>query len=123
MSFCYPATEGERSYIRGSGGGRGAAAGKRWVERFHPVKSGAKQACKIMIGLSVEPDFSAAMRQTWRAAYEETPPAIAHTDIAACYEASIKLISDWSRDCFLVVQCYLGDLSVQVSSLYSRREI
>jgi hypothetical protein len=97
VSFCYPATEGERSYIRGSGGGRGAAAGKRWVERFHPVKSGGKQACKIMIGLSVEPDFSAAMRQTWRAAYEETPPAIAHTDIAACYEASIKLISDWSQ--------------------------
>jgi len=38
VSFCYPAMEGERSYIRDKEGGRNAGTAKRWVERFHPCK-------------------------------------------------------------------------------------
>jgi hypothetical protein len=99
VSFCYPAAEGERTYLRGSRSGRGTAAnaGKQWLERFHPVRPGAKQFYRLMLGLRVESNFPAAMRQAWRTAYADAPPQIAHTDIPACYEASIKLISDWSQ--------------------------
>ena len=97
VSFCYPATEGERSYLRSRETGRSTDESKRWVERFHPVQTGVKHSYKIMIRLDVTPDFPTAMRQAWRAAYAEMPPPISQTDLAACYEASIKLISDWSQ--------------------------
>ena len=97
VSFCYPATEGERSYLRRNRSGRNAADHKQWVERFHPVAAGVKHAYNIMIGLSVETNFPTAMRRAWRAAYEEKPPLMAHTDLSANYAASIHLISDWSK--------------------------
>ena len=97
VSFCYPATEGERSYLRGKGAKRNAGDRKHWVERFHPVQIGVKHSYKIVIRLSVETDFASAMRHAWRTAYEDKPPLIARTDLSACYEASIKLISDWSK--------------------------
>jgi len=99
VSFCYPATEGERSYLRGPASGRSAGQRTHWAERFHPVQAGIKHSYQIMIGLSCETNFPAAMRYAWRTAYAENPPAIARTDISACYEASIKLISDWSKTC------------------------
>ena len=97
VSFCYPPMEGERSYLRGKSSGQDAKDHKRWVERFHPVQTGIKHSYKILIGLSVETNFPVAMRHAWRTAYDEAPPLIAHTDMLACYESSIKLISDWSK--------------------------
>lgn len=104
VSFCYPATEGERSYLGSHKrskselqGGAYADNHKRWEERFHPVQVGVQHSYQLMIQLAVTPDFPTAMRQTWRAAYEHSPPAIARTDVAASYAASIKLISDWSQ--------------------------
>jgi hypothetical protein len=99
VEFCYPATEGERTYLRPRtpGGSRNAAPAKCWAERFHPVQSGVKHSYTILINLGVEPDFPRAMRQAWQMAFANLHPPVAKADIPACYEASIKLISDWSR--------------------------
>lgn len=97
VSFCYPATEGERSYLRRKEGGETTGERKLWAERFHPVQVGIKHSYKVMIRLSVETNYPTAMQHAWRAAYAEHPPEIARADLPACYDASIKLISDWSR--------------------------
>jgi hypothetical protein len=95
VAFCYPAAEGERSYLRESGRGRDST--KRWVERFHPVQAGVRHSYRILIDLSVEPDFPTAMRHAWRTAFENIHPPTARTDVRAAYEASIGLIADWSK--------------------------
>ena len=97
VSLYYPATEGERTYFRGQGSNRNISGSKHWVERFHPVKSGIKHAYKVLIDLSENPNFSSAMRHSWRVAFENIHPPVATTDIPASYKASISLIADWSK--------------------------
>ena len=94
VAILYPASEGQRSYLR-RGGLKGKPSG--WVERFHPVQPGVKHSYSVLISLSQQPDFPQAMRQAWRSGFEQIHPPVAKTDIAASYEASIQLISDWSR--------------------------
>ena len=94
VTIYYPASEGERSYLFGrSRGGRT----RGWVERFHPVRGGVKHSYTVLIGLTEQSDFPNAMRHAWRTAFGRIHPAVAKTDVPASYEASIKLISDWSR--------------------------
>ena len=99
VALYYPATEGERSYIRipGQRRGRNKPQPKRWVERFHPVQAGVRHTYKVLINLSEQFDFPKAMRHAWRAAYEDIHSQVVETDIQASYEASIKLIADWSK--------------------------
>jgi hypothetical protein len=93
----YPASEGQRSYLR-----RGPDRGSRtqpegWVERFHPVQPGVKHAYTLLIALSQEAGFPEAMRHAWRLGFEQLHPPVATVDVAACFEASIQLIARWSR--------------------------
>lgn len=89
--FCYPGSEGERSYLRPRNRRHG------WVERFHPVQPGVRHGYELLIGLSEQSSFPPAMSQAWRLAYESIHPPASEVDIAASYEASIQLISHWSK--------------------------
>jgi len=91
VTLCYPASEGERSYLLRRSHNRG------WVERFHPCQPGVKHDYAIIIALSQQPGFSQAMRQAWRLGFAALHPPVAQVDIAASYEASIQLIAHWSR--------------------------
>lgn len=97
VAFLFPGSEGQRSYLRSRRSGRTRSIPTGWVERFHPVQSGTRQAYTLLIGVSQQPDFPRAMRWAWRLAYEHTPPPTAKVDVPATYAASIKLIADWSR--------------------------
>jgi hypothetical protein len=91
VTFCYPASEGQRSYLLRRSHNRG------WVERFHPCQTGVQHAYTLLIGLSQQPDFPQAMRHGWRQGFADIHPAVPQVDIAASYEASIQLIAHWSR--------------------------
>lgn len=86
-ALCFPASEGERSYLRRDG----------WAERFHPVRPGVKHAYDILFQLSQQPDFPRAMKSAWRLGFDQIHPPAVKVDVAACYDASIQLVSDWSR--------------------------
>ncbi len=90
-AFCYPASEGERTYLLR----RRPSAG--WAERFHPVQAGVKHSYRLLINLSATPNFPQAMRSAWRLAFEQIHPPVARVDIAASYEASVQLIAHWSQ--------------------------
>lgn len=95
VSFCYPATEGERSYLRSRTLPRDENA-KRWAERFHPVEPGVSHRYKILVHLSEERAFPHAMRNAWRTAFHRIHPPAASTDLRASYEAGISLLAKWS---------------------------
>lgn len=99
VAFYFPATEGERSYLRAPGrrGNRGNLQPQRWVERFHPVQPGVKHTYKLLIVLAETQDFPSAMREAWRTAFDRIHPPVARTDVGASYEASIKLLATWSK--------------------------
>jgi hypothetical protein len=67
------------------------------VERFHPVAQDVQHRYKVLVNLSEQDRFPLAMKQAWRLAYQNVTPAIVKADIPACYDASISLISDWSK--------------------------
>ncbi|HEY3285028.1 MAG TPA: hypothetical protein VGN26_22375 [Armatimonadota bacterium] len=90
LAFVYPAAEGQRTYLRGEGG-------DQWSERFHPLRPGVRHTYKLLLHLSRQPGFPAALRRAWRAAHALTYHPTASVDVPAAYEASISLISDWSR--------------------------
>ena len=96
LTFCFPATERDRSYFRGvDQSGRSQAA--RRVERFHPVQSGVNHRYKLLILLSEEQNFAHAMQHAWRTAYATINRSAVTTDVPAIYEASIKLVAAWSQ--------------------------
>ncbi|MEO8354185.1 MAG: hypothetical protein ABI680_20850, partial [Chthoniobacteraceae bacterium] len=89
----FPGTEGARTYLKPRGQRRET---KGWSERFHPVERGVRHAYKVRIDIGARADFPAALRDTWRTAFEKIHPPVAKTDIAASYEAGMKLIADWA---------------------------
>ncbi len=97
VSLYFPASEGQRSYIRSSAGQRRNREAGRWVERFHPVKQDMQHGYKMLIHVSEHDKFPRAMRQAWRVAYQNVPRPKVTSDIPACYEASISLVADWSQ--------------------------
>ena len=96
-AFYYPASEGQRSYLRRSRGRGSQTQPDGWVERFHPVQPGVKHVYSVVIALSQEPSFPQAMCHAWRLGFEHLHPPVAKVDITASYEASIQLIAHWSR--------------------------
>jgi hypothetical protein len=95
LVICFPGSEGDRSCLTSR---RRASNNKPgWSERFHPVQTGVKHTYEVVMDVSVEPDFHTAMHHAWRAAYALANPQIVPADIPATYEATISLLSDWSR--------------------------
>lgn len=94
LTIAYPATEGQRSYVRGPGG----RSAKGMVERFHPLGEGFSHRYSVLLHLQPTRDFPQAMRAAWRCAFREICPSIEPVDLDAVYNASINLLSNWVRD-------------------------
>ncbi len=98
VTFHYPGTEGERSYLRGPRGQGGPRPGPRWAERFHPVQPNVQHAYHVLIHVSRPPDFPEAMRCVWRVGLSAAQPAVEPVDLAAVSRVSHQLLIDLSRD-------------------------
>jgi hypothetical protein len=92
VTFRFPGTEADRTYLRGKTGPSG-----RGAERFHPLKTGVPHGYQILVAAAEGPTFPVAMRDAWRLAYATFAPPIAKTDVPAVYRASMDLVSRLSR--------------------------
>lgn len=94
VTFCHPASEGERSYFRSQ---RLAGNGKGWVERYHPVKRGISHRYEILIHLQRSRSFPDAMRNSWRMAFQHASSPVKTVNIPEVYQASMDLVSHWVK--------------------------
>lgn len=83
----FPGNEGERTLIRGGSGP------KRWALRAHPVTEGFRQDYRLVVRLTTEPDFPAALKHTWDATHNLFDPAIYRCDLDAIYAQAIGALT------------------------------
>lgn len=95
LAFCYPGTEGERTYLPQPAGTPRDGIRRGWARRFHPMVS-YSYTPSILIDLSRHSDFVGAMRHAWRLAFNIQPPRILQAPVADCYHASLDLVTSWS---------------------------
>jgi hypothetical protein len=86
--FVFPGMEGERSYIAGP-----AVDGRRWAYRSHPVAVGVAHRYRLLIQVGRTPDFSAAVRRTWRTVYDLYKLPTIKVDLKKCYKDGMELLS------------------------------
>ena len=92
VGFCYPGTEGARSY-----GGRGGG----WNHVWHPVRRGFGQAYDLLVRPRPPAvDFPAAMTDAWRFAFDAYAPVVRPAASTALYRDGLAVFARYYRDDF-----------------------
>lgn len=65
LVYCYPGSEGERTYADG-----GSRREKRWARRSHPVRTDIEHNYKIQLKFSKSSDFPQAVESHWKEAFD-----------------------------------------------------
>ena len=92
LAFDFPGSEGERTYIAGR------SDSPRWAERFHAVRSGARQEYELSIAWSHAPSFAAAVATVWQDAYGRFPQQLSAVDQGIVYAAGIEVLNKYWKD-------------------------
>ena len=85
----FPGVEQDQSRV-------GGKPGRPPTQRFHPVREGLVQHYRARVRLAVTPDFAAALRDAWRAAYDAAkPPVNDAVPLDRVYAASIDVLDHY----------------------------
>ena len=94
LVYCYPGSEGEKTYSDGS-----SSTQKRWARRSHPVTSLIEHSYSLQIHFAKETDFLSAIEEHWRRAFDIYNPAIIHTAPAKILDYSLEVLDHyWLND-------------------------
>lgn len=92
VGVTYPGSEGERTGVNGM-----AAANNRWAYRSHPVTSNYEQDYTVAFHLSIEKDFTTAMKNTWQRYYNLAAPPVYQCDLDRVYQDQVDLLGKYWR--------------------------
>ncbi|MFV0591010.1 MAG: RICIN domain-containing protein [Draconibacterium sp.] len=90
IGILYPGSEGERTGVYGM-----SASNKRWALRSHPVTQGYTQDYALVMRLTHENDYTAAMKNTWTVYYELFDPSLYTCDLNQIYQDQIALLETY----------------------------
>ena len=90
LTYCYPGSEGERSYSDGGG-----HAEKVWARRSTTLNKGVHQKYDIEFFASKNKDFAEAQRDHWRTAFDLYSPEELDVDSKEVLEASIETLDHY----------------------------
>ncbi len=79
LAYCYPGSEGERTYADGT-----SYREKRWARRSHPVRISVEHAYQVQMHFSQNADFPQALENHWKHAFDLFNPElldVASTDV------------------------------------------
>ena len=94
LTYCYPGSEGQRTYADG-----GSPARKRWARRSHPVSTSVRHRYSLVIQFSREADFPSALRAHWQKTFDLYDPAILDVEDAEVLSASLEVLDAyWMED-------------------------
>jgi hypothetical protein len=71
--------------------------GRATTQRYHPVKANATQTIKLMVKLSIEKDFAAAMRDSWRSAFDRIDVPIVKAPVERICRDGIALLDFYCK--------------------------
>ena len=91
LSFLFPGSEGERTYIFGS------KAQNRWALRSHPVRAGFSHRYQLAFSLHVTNDYPAAVRATWRTFYGLAQVPTVPADLNKVYRDGMALLTSYGH--------------------------
>jgi len=90
LTYCYPGSEGERSYS--DGGGHDS---KVWARRSTVMTSNGIQDYSLEILATQSKDFAEAQRDHWRAAFDLYAPAELNVDSRKVVEVSLETLDHY----------------------------
>ena len=94
LTYCYPGSEGERTYADGA-----TVAKKRWARRSHPVAVGSDQGYSLELQFSDKDRFPEAMRDHWQRTFDLYSPSVLAVSDAAVVDASLEVLDAyWMED-------------------------
>ncbi|MCX7011579.1 MAG: hypothetical protein NTW86_03265 [Candidatus Sumerlaeota bacterium] len=95
MVFYYPGSEGVRTFIQRQGGPKGP--NKTWALRSDPAKQGHSQSYTLCLIASSTDSFAAAMKASWRTAYDLYDPPLYRADLKRIWADGIDLFRRYFR--------------------------
>ena len=94
LTYCYPGSEGERTYADG-----GAPDRKRWARRSHPVETGIRHDYSLELQFGEEDSFPQALETHWKRTFDLYSPAIADVRNSDIIDAGIELLDGyWTEE-------------------------
>ena len=94
LTYCYPGSEGERTYADG-----GAPDRKRWARRSHPVETEVRHAYSLAVQFGKEDGFPQALEKHWKRTFDLYSPAVADVRNSDILAAQIELLDRyWTEE-------------------------
>lgn len=94
LTYCHPGSEGEHTYSDG-----GSSSSKRWARRSHPVSTSTEHGYELMISLSTGKDFADALKESWKAVFDEFDPEVSEIRNEDVLDAGLETLSRyWMED-------------------------
>lgn len=90
LAFCYPGSEGERSYSDGGGHPE-----RLWARRSTTVVKNIKQEYTLHLLATSNASFAEAQRDHWRAAFDIYAPELLDVDAATVLDASLEVLDHY----------------------------
>lgn len=94
LAYCYPGSEGERTYADGT-----SYQGKRWAKRSHPVRTGVEHAYTLLLRFEESNDFAQALETHWKAAFALYDPQPLDVDSEEVMSYGLEVLDRyWMED-------------------------
>lgn len=90
LAFCYPGSEGERSYSDGGG-----HAERLWARRSTTMAKNVKQEYTLHLLATRNASFAEAQRDHWRAAFDLYSPKVLDVNPSTVVEASLEVLDHY----------------------------
>lgn len=84
LVFQFPGSEGDRTYICCQSG---------WANRSHPLQVGVPHAYNLTFTHTTTTNYSTAVQNTWRSAFDLAKPVAPPADLQLVFKASMDLLS------------------------------
>jgi hypothetical protein len=91
-TFIYPGSEGERNYFQPVSDNETT---KRWARRCHPVKTWVSHTYQLAVTVQQADEFSVAVKDAWRWAYDLFAPAVLTVDLDNIYDINIDILDQY----------------------------
>ena len=90
LAYCYPGSEGERSYSDGGG-----HAERLWARRSTTIAKNVKQEYTLHLLATHNATFAEAQRDHWRAAFDLYSPKVLDVDAATVLNVSLEVLDHY----------------------------
>ena len=90
LAYCFPGSEGERSYCDGAG-----HAERLWARRSTPLVKNARQHYELDFLATRSDDFATAQRDHWRAAFDRYAPEVLDVSSQTVLDVSLEVLDHY----------------------------